>query len=124
MAQLRYPHEFSASMTRGFVTFMGVVAVGWVLVMLLYVGHRQGYVRLPVDKELALAGATTKAQKRRVKKFEDYWDSGSLGEDSSSHFPGRSATAAANISTFDDYWDDNFDFSTHSTDGLNLSRNL
>ena len=91
------------------------------MVTVLYFGRKHGYIQLSSDKERLLASAKTKSQKNRVKKFEDYWDTGSdMSEDSVSKFPNRAPAA----STFDDYWDDNIEFSTHSTDGFNLSRNL
>jgi hypothetical protein len=120
LAQLRYPDEFSSSMTTGFLGFVGVVAVCWVLVSIFYFGRKHGYISLPSDKQILQASAKAKAQKSRIKKFEDYWDD-DMTEDSVSQFPNR---AAATSSTFDDYWDDNLELSTHSTDGFNLSRNL
>lgn len=89
------------------------------LVIMFYFGRKNGYIQLASDKEDVLASAKAKSQKKRVKKFEDYWDN-DLSEDSVSKFPNRAPAA----STFDDYWDDNIEFSTHSTDGFNLSRNI
>lgn len=120
LSQLRYPDEFSSTMTTGVLSFVAFVAVCWVLLSVLYFGRKHGYISLPSDKAQLLAATKAKAQRSRVKKFEDYWENDTT-EDSVSNFPNR---AAASTSTFDDYWDDNIEFSTHSTDGFNLSRNL
>jgi len=122
LAQLRYPDEFSSTMTTGVLSFVAFVAVCWVLLSVFYVGRKHGYISLPSDKAQLLAATKAKAQKNRVKKFEDYWENDTT-EDSVSKFPNRAANAAASTNTFDDYWDD-IEFSTHSTDGFNISRNL
>jgi hypothetical protein len=110
-------------MTTGVISFISVVAGCWVLLALFYFGRKNGYIQLPSDKRELQAGAKAKAQKKRVKKFEDYWDN-DMSEDSVSKFPNRAANVTSSPSTFDDYWDDNVDFSAHSTDNFNVSRNL
>lgn len=90
----------------------------------LYVGRKNGYIKLPSDKDSALAGAKNKPKQQKIKKFEDYWENESdLSEDSVSKFPNRAA-AIGGVSAFDDYWDDNIEFSAHSTDDFNIPRNL
>ena len=115
MAQLRYPSEVSDMITGIFITFVVIVIVLWALAIAFFYARKNGYVQLPSDKEHMLSLSKTKSQKRRIKKFEDYWDEES--DDSITNFPNRAPIG----NTFDDLWD--IELSTHSTDGFNISQN-
>ena len=116
LEQLRYPDEFSSTMSTVFFSLVGVVAFCWVVLVALYYARKEGYIHLPSDKQYIMAGVKGKSQKKKFKKFEDYWDD-NISDDSLSKFPNR--TAAAN--SFDDYWED-LDLSFGSTDRLTFAK--
>mmetsp|Transcript_753 Transcript_753/g.1251 ORF Transcript_753/g.1251 Transcript_753/m.1251 type:complete len:261 (+) Transcript_753:147-929(+) len=115
LAELSYPRFFSATADTILIVLGCLVVAAWVVMGTIYVYRR--YVTRG-DKQHLIG---TKVPKRkRIKKFEDYWDEES--EDTTSKkFPNR---AAATTTSYEDYWDENVDFSSHSHDALNFSRGL
>ena len=119
LAELRYPKYFSSTADTVLLSLGIVVFVAWAAIAGLYAYRRYGWGGQFAEDRQHLVG--TKAPKRkRIKKFEDYWDEES--EDTTSRkFPTR---AAASVNTFEDYWEESVDFSSHSSDALNFSRGL
>jgi enamine deaminase RidA (YjgF/YER057c/UK114 family) len=84
----------------------------------LYAYRRYGWSVGKFGEDRHNLVGTKAPKKKRIKKFEDYWDEESE-DNTGKQFPTR---AAANVSTFEDYWDESVDFSSHSSDALNFSK--
>lgn len=115
-----------------FIVFsvVSIAIVAWVLICFIFMKryYNHKYQALDPDSENG-----SKKKKRKVKKFEDYWDD--EGDESSR---GLSQTVmnptqpnGANRSGgvldgptsthYEEFWDDSVDFSSHSIDPFNIS---
>lgn len=108
-----FPRFFSSTADSVLVTIVALLLIVWIGLGIIYFGRKYNWFKK--DDQQALLGAMNAPKKKKIKRFEDYW-----GDESEDHTSRRFPTRAA--TNYDDYWDENVDFSAHSHDALNVSR--